>query len=207
MSESFNHKCRLCRREGIKLFLKGERCFSPKCPIDRKGAVPPGNRPVRKGRRRISEHGQQLREKQKLRRLYNLDEKQFRKYFVKAKKARTETAETVMQILESRLDNIVYRLGFAPSRETARQVIAHGHVRVNGKKVDIPSYQVKVGETISLSSKGLKIPSIELVLAKKEAIPGWLERKAAVGRVKRLPKREEIDVNVNEQVVIEYYSK
>lgn len=200
-------KCRLCRREGIKLFLKGERCFSPKCPIDRRGAVPPGVHGAKRTRGRHSEHSQQLREKQKLRRLYHLDEKQFKNYFFKAKKTKGETAESLVKLLESRLDNVVFRLGFVPSRLSARQLVNHGQITVNGKRVDIASYLVKSGDTIALSVRGLKMPIVTDTLAKKEALPEWLERKAAVGRVKRLPKGEEIDVNLNAQAVVEYYSK
>lgn len=200
-------KCRLCRREGIKLFLKGERCFSPRCPIDRKGAVPPGVHGAKRTRSRHSEHSQQLREKQKLRRLYHLDEKKFKDYFLKAKKTKGETAESLIKLLESRLDNVVFRLGFAPSRLSARQLVNHGQITVNGKKVDIPSYLVNSGEMIALSTRALKMPIVTETLTKKEGLPEWLERKAAVGRVKRLPKGEEIDVNLNAQAVVEYYSK
>lgn len=207
MPNSIGNKCRICRREGVKLFLKGERCFSPKCPIDRKGAVPPGGQTGKKSRRRLSEHGQQLREKQKLRRFYEIDEKQFRGYFAKAKKSKGETAQSFIQTLESRLDNIVYRLGFVSSRRMARQIITHGHIRIDGKKVDIPSYLVKEGQTISLTAEALKIPSIADTLGKKESLPAWLERKAAVGRMKRPPAKDEIDINVDEKAVVEYYSR
>lgn len=201
------NKCRICRREGVKLFRKGERCFSPKCPLERKGAVPPGSHGGQRRRSRLSDQGRQLREKQKMRRLYEVSEKQFRAYFEKARKLKGETAEALVRMLESRLDNIVYRLGFALSRRMAHQIISHGHILVNNKKVNISSYLVKEGETVALSLKGLKIPKMEEILGKKPNLPSWLERKAAVGRIKKLPKREEVDLNVNEQVVIEYYSR
>lgn len=201
------NKCRICRREGLKLFLKGERCFSPKCPLERKGAVPPGSQASQRRRTRISDYGRQLREKQKLKRLYGLGEKQFKTYFAKARKSKSQTIEALIQILESRLDSLVFRLGFAPSRLMARQIISHGHIRVDGEKVDIPSYQAREGQTITLSPKALKIPVIEELLARKETLPSWLERKAAVGRIKRLPRKDEVEVNIDEQTVLEYYSK
>jgi len=207
MRDSINAQCRLCRREKMKLFLKGERCFSPKCPLDRKGAVSPGARTSQRHRSRVSEYGIQLREKQKLKRLYGLREAQFKHYLEKAKKVREATGEVLFQLLESRLDNLVYRLGFAPARSTARQLVSHGHVTVDGKRVSFPFYQVKEGEVISLSPKSLEIPMVKEALAKKESLPEWLERKAVAGRMKRLPKRDEIEVNVDEQAVVEYYSR
>lgn len=207
MAKDNDGKCRLCRREGIKLFLKGARCLSPKCPIERKGAVPPGQHGAKR-RRRPSEFGSQLREKQKAKKIYSIKEKQFKNYFNRAKKVREATGEVLLQILESRLDNIVYRLGFAPSRAMARQLISHGHILVDGKKVDIASFEVKPGMTISLSSGGLKILPVMEWLARKEVIiPDWLEKKAAVGRIKRLPKREEIGGEINEQAIVEFYSR
>lgn len=207
MARSLDNKCRLCRREGVKLFLKGQRCFSPKCPLERKGAVSPGIHGGKRRRSRVSDYGRQLREKQKLKRLYSLREREFKRYFAKAKKVKGATGEALLQILGSRLDNLVFRLGFTSSRFQARQIVSHGHILVNGKKVDIPSYQVKPGETISLSLVGVKIPTVAENLAKKEALPSWLERKAAVGRMKRLPHREEIETDVDEQAVVEYYSR
>lgn len=202
-----DNKCRICRREGIKLFLKGERCLSPKCPLDRKGAVPPGVHGPQKTRKRLSDQGRQLREKQKMKRLYEVSERQFRIYFEKAKKQKGQTVEALVKFLESRLDNVVYRLGFVSSRKTARQIIVHGHIQVNNQKVDIPSYQAGEGETISLTTRGLKIQQVQESLKKEASLPSWLERKAAVGRVKRLPTREEVDLAVNDQAVIEYYSR
>lgn len=201
-------KCRLCRREGVKLFLKGARCLSLKCPIEKKGAVPPGVRGTRTRRRRLSEYGRQLREKQKAKRLYGVTEKQFRRYFEKAKKVRASTGEALMQILESRLDNIVSRLGLAPSRSVARQLVSHGHILVDGKKVDIPSYFVKEGNVVSLNPKAAKIPIVAQTLESSEiVVPDWLEKKAVAGRIKRLPKREEIEADVDEKLIIEFYSR
>lgn len=200
-------KCRLCRREGVKLFLKGTRCFSPKCPIERRGGVPAGQHGQR-GLRRLSEFGVQLREKQKAKRLYGVLERQFRRNFEQAAKVREATGEALLQLLETRLDNVVYRLGFTLSRGIARQLVTHGHISVDGKKVNIPSYRVRPGEIISLAPKGLKISQVKTALEEKDrVIPGWLERKAAVGKVVRLPKREEIDASINEQLIVEYYSR
>ena len=200
-------KCRLCRREGTKLFLKGERCFSPKCPLEKKGAVAPGQHGL-KMRRRLSEYGVQLREKQKAKRTYGVLERQFRRYFKKAFKKRGVTGEALLQLLESRLDNVVYRLGFVPSRSVARQLVRHGHILVDGKKVDIPSYQVKPGQVINLNPKAMKMEVVKKSLAeKKKEIPSWLQKKAAVGKIIRLPTREEIGADIAEQLIVEYYSR
>jgi small subunit ribosomal protein S4 len=207
MARYTDAKCRLCRRLGIKLFLKGKRCTSAKCPIDRKGAVPPGMRGT-KVHSRLSEYGTQLKEKQKAKRIYGVLERQFKKYFLEARKVRGASGEALLQILESRLDNIVYRLGFVNSRSIARQLISHGHFLVNNKKVNIPSFRVKPGDIISISAKGMKIPQISETFSEKSAIiPEWLEKKAAIGKVKRLPKREEIESDINEQLIVEFYSR
>lgn len=198
MARYLDAKCRLCRREGRKLFLKGERCYSPRCPIERKGAVPPGQH-GQKWRRRLSEYGQQLREKQKAKRIYGVLERQFKRYFEK---------KLPLQLLESRLDNVIYRLGFVPSRSVARQLVRHGHVLVDNKKVDIPSYQVKPGQLISLTPKALKMEVVKKSLAEKERkIPEWLQRKAAIGKMVHLPEKEEIDTDINESLIIEFYSR
>jgi len=201
-------KCRLCRREGIKLFLKGERCYSPKCPIERKGAVPPGQH-GQKRRRRMSDYGHQLREKQKVKRLYGVLERQFRRYFEKATKAKEETGKVLLQVLESRVDNALFRLGFTPSRSMARQLVSHGFVLVDGnKKVNIASQQLNPGQTISLTSGGLNLDYVKKSLAEKERkIPDWLTRKAAVGKMIRLPEREEIETDIDESLIVEYYSR
>jgi small subunit ribosomal protein S4 len=206
MTEEYNKKCRLCRASGEKLFLKGERCFS-KCPIDRKGAVPPGQHGAKR-KRKQSDYGVRLAEKQKLKKIYGLTERQMKKYFAQARKAKTATGEVLLQLLESRLDNLVYRLGFAPSRRFARQLVSHKHVLVEGKVVNIPSFNVKPVAVISLDEKASAMTGVKNILAKKDfTLPIWLERKATVGKFARLPKREEIDSKVNEQLVVEYYSK
>jgi len=200
-------KCRLCRREGTKLFLKGDRCFSPKCPIERKGAVPPGQHGPR-GRRRISEYGQQLREKQKAKRLYGVLERQFRRYYQEAAKTRGATGETLLQILESRLDNVVYRLGLTPSRSIARQLVSHGHVFVNDRRVNIASYRVKPEETIRLSQKGMKIPQVEKDWADRaKKLPRWLQRRGPIGKITRLPSQDEIETEIDNKLIIEHYSR
>lgn len=199
-------KCRLCRREGKKLFLKGDRCFSLKCPIDKKGAVPPG-KSGRKRRRRLSSYGEQLREKQKVKRSYGILERQLRKYFEEAKKSRGATGEVLLKKLELRLDNVLYRLGFAVSRSVSRQLVNHGHVLVDGEKVDIPSYQVKPGQTITLKSSSFNIPLVKKTMEKKEGLPAWLERKGGVGKVSRFPNRDDIDIDVDESLIVEFYSR
>lgn len=207
MARHLNAKCRMCRREGVKLFLKGERCFSPKCPIEKKGAQPPGQHgPKRK--RKISDFGAQLREKQKVKRMYQVLERQFRRYFEKVAKKREGVGERLLQTLETRLDNVIYRLGFVPSRSMARQLVSHGHVFVDGKKVDIPSFLVKPGQVISISSRALAFPFVQKSLAEEDRpVPGWLEKKAAAGKVIRLPQREEIESGINENLIVEFYSR
>lgn len=200
--------CRLCRREGLKLFLKAERCYTDKCAIDRK-AYGPGQHG--KYRRKVSEYGLQLREKQKARRYYGIMEKQFRNYFRKAEQKKGVTGENLLQILESRLDNIVYRLGFAGSRNEARQFITHGHFRINGKKVNIPSYLTKPGDEISVREKSrgtLRFKDL-WETAGQRALPDWLELDIDnwKGRVIRIPSRDEIDVPVSEHLIVELYSR
>lgn len=207
MARYTDAKCRLCRREGIKLFLKGERCYSPKCPIERKGAVPPGEHGLRR-RRRLSEYGQQLREKQKAKRLYGVLERQFRRYVEKSAKTQEATGEVLFQLLESRLDNIVYRLGLASSRSIARQLVSHGHAYVNDKRVNITSYQVKPGNTVRLGDKAMKIPQVEKNWKERaKNIPQWLQRKGPVGKMIRLPKRDEIEAVIDDKLIVEYYSR
>lgn len=199
-------KCRLCKREGKKLFLKGERCYSPKCPIEKKGVVPPGQHGQRR-KKKLSDYGYQLREKQKAKRIYGILERQFKRYFELAAKKKGATGETLLQLLETRLDNFIFRLGLVPSKSVARQTVSHGHVTVNGKKVNISSYLVKPGETVTLSPKGLNLPLVKEMLETKAKPPAWIERKATVGKMIRLPKREEIDTDINEQLIVEYYSR
>lgn len=207
MARYLGPKCRLCRREKTKLFLKGDRCNSPACPLDRRGAVPPGQHGLKTSRSRVSEYGRQLREKQKLKRTYGLLEKQLHHFFKKAQKSKKAAGEVLLQMLESRLDNIVFKLKFAPSRAFARQLISHKHVLVEGKKVNIPSSMVKPGEIISLDEKALKIEEVKKSLQAKEKLPAWLKKKAAVGQMVRLPERKEIEGDINEQLIVEYYSR
>jgi len=209
MARYLGAKCRLCRAAGKKLFLKGERCYSPKCPIERKGAVPPGEHGQKKrGGKRLSQYGEQLAEKQKVKRIYGVLEDQFRRYFQKALEAKEVTGKILLQFLERRLDNVVYRLGFAPSRSVARQLVRHGYILVDNKKVDIPSYQLEIGQVVSLAPKALKMEIISKSLGGKERkIPEWLQRRAAVGKIKRFPEREEIDTDINENLIVEFYSR
>ena len=190
----------------MKLFLKGERCYTH-CPIEKKGAVPPGQHGLKSSMRRMSDYGRQLREKQKVKRIYGLSERQMKNYFQKAFKVRQATGEALLQLLESRLDNVLYRLGFINSRQLARQLVGHKHVLVDGKKVNIPSYQLKKNQTVSLGSKALKLVSVKKALAEKTKIPEWLKKKAAVGQMVRLPKRDEIEGDINDQLIVEYYSR
>jgi small subunit ribosomal protein S4 len=201
--------CRLCRREGMKLFLKGTKCFSDKCPIEKRNFAPGQHGKDRKSK--IVGYGLQLREKQKTKRIYFAQEGQFRNYFEKAARAKGVTGELLLQQLERRLDNVVYRLGFGMSRRQARQLVRHGHIHVNGHKVDIPSYQVSVGEEIAVRQSSLKLPMLEPAkdFASHQNAPTWLDidRDNYKGRVLSLPKREDIHLPVNEQLIVELYSK
>jgi small subunit ribosomal protein S4 len=200
--------CRLCRREGLKLFLKGERCYTDKCAIERRN-YPPGEHG--QARPKFSEYSVQLREKQKLRRMYGVLEGQFRRYFQMADRAKGVTGETLLQLLERRLDNIVYRVGFATSRSEARQLVRHGHFRVNGRKVNVPSYLVRAGDTISVRERSQKVARIQgaLELAQRRGVPDWLEvtPESFAGRVKSLPVRSDLTMPINEKLVVELYSK
>ncbi len=202
-------KCRLCRREGRKLFLKGERCFTAKCPLERKGAIPPGQHGYKAARAKLAVYGQQLREKQKVKRIYGLRERQFKNLFLKAVKNPEATGTKLLQLLESRLDNVVYRLGFALSRSAARQLVKHGHILVNDRKVTIPSYQVKEGDKIRLKKEIIENSDVQkaLEVSQKRGLPAWVERKKAVGVFKRLPEREELDADIKEQLIVEFYSR
>lgn len=200
--------CRLCRREGEKMFLKGDRCYGDKCAIERR-PYPPGM--AGKKRPRDSEYRVQLREKQKTKRIYGLLEKQFRQYYELANRQQGITGENLLRILESRLDNVVYRLGFAKSRDEARQVVRHGHVMVNGRRVNIPSYRVRGGDMVAIApkSRDLLVIKTALIASEKTEVPGWLEVdiEKLFGTVLSLPTREQIDVSVKEQLIIELYSK
>ena len=202
-------KCRLCRREGMKLFLKASRCFSDKCAIERRGYAPGEHGKSR--RVKETNYGLQLREKQKARRIYGLLERQFRHYFTKASVAKGVTGEVLLQMLERRIDNVVFRLGFAGNRATARQLVRHGHVLVNGRKVDIPSFLVKTGDEIAIRDRSKKLTVIQSSLEsrKGQSTPEWLELNADQlhGRVLSIPTRDSIPVPINEQLIVELYSK
>ena len=201
--------CRLCRREGMKLFLKGAKCFSDKCPIEKRNFAPGQHGKDRKAK--IVGYGLQLREKQKAKRIYFTQEGQFRNYFEKAARTRGVTGYMLLQQLERRLDNVVYRLGFAVSRRQARQLVRHGHVAVDGRKVNIPSYQVSQGEEITIRENSKKVPILEIAkeFASHQPLANWLEidRDNYKGRILSLPKREDIQLPVNEQLIVELYSK
>lgn len=200
--------CRLCRREGSELFLKGERCYTDKCAIKRR-SYPPGQHG--QGRIKVSDYGVQLREKQKVRRIYGILENQFRGYFETADRMKGVTGENLLFLLERRLDNVVYRLGFATSRDEARQLVRHSHFTLNGRKANIPSMQVKAGDVIQLREKSRKIAvigeSLEAVV--RRGIPQWLEldKDAFKGTVKTSPVREDITMPIQEQLIVELYSK
>jgi small subunit ribosomal protein S4 len=209
MARYTDSSCRLCRRERQKLFLKGTKCFTEKCPVERR-AFPPGQHGQSR-RTKISEYGVQLREKQKVRRMYGLMETQFRNYFEKALKQTGRTGETLVKMLERRLDNVVYRLGLAPSRKAARQLVTHGHFLVNNKPVDIPSYLLKAGDTIQVrdKSKKLEILHASMKRMKDAAMLPWLslDKAAMVGTFLNVPERADIPLNADEQLIVELYSK
>ncbi|MDR3271531.1 MAG: 30S ribosomal protein S4 [Peptococcaceae bacterium] len=201
--------CRLCRREGIKLFLKADRCYSAKCALDRRPFAP-GQHGKSRGKK-PTEYGLQLREKQKARRIYGVMEGQFRRYFAEAARQKGMTGENLLRLLERRLDNVVFRLGFALSRPEARQLVRHGHVTVNGKRVNIPSYLVRVGENVAISEKSLSTPRIKEILegSSSRALPVWLslDANAAAGTVIALPTREDIQLPIQEHFIVERYSR
>jgi small subunit ribosomal protein S4 len=200
--------CRLCRREGTKLFLKGDRCFSEKCAIERR-AYPPGMHG--QGRVRFSDYGVQLREKQKVKRMYGLLEKQFRQTFDRAASMKGRAGENLLLLLERRLDNVVFRMGYATSRAEARQLLKHGHFKVDGKKVQTPSILVKPGMEVSLREKSQKVERVSAALETLEgrSLPQWLEldKESQKGTVKQLPVREDITLPIDEQLIVELYSK
>jgi len=204
--------CKLCRREGEKLFLKGERCFTPKCAFDRRGYAPGQHgKSAQFRRRRESDYNRQLRAKQKARRIYGVLERQFRRYYEVSLKRRGLTGFNLLQILESRLDNVVYRLGYADSRAQARLLVTHGHFAVNGRRTDVPSMLVSPDDVISVRDGSRKRTYFKNLteLAEAKNIPSWLTRdvKDFSGKVIRLPERSEIDGNLNEQLIVEYYSR
>ncbi|MER3416819.1 MAG: 30S ribosomal protein S4 [Gemmataceae bacterium] len=211
MAREVDAVCRLCRREGIKLYLKGSRCFTPKCALDRRN-TPPGMHTFRRGK--PSEYGRRLREKQKLKRFYGLSEKQFRRLFEIASRSPENTGEVLLSLMERRLDNVVHRLGFMVSRRAARQFIAHGHVLVNGRRVDIPSYLVKPGDVITVKKRARSLDLVRPLLQDNPPpVPDYLERVSTdppEGKVLRLPTRDDVDErirDINEQLIIEFMSR
>ena len=201
--------CRLCRREAMKLFLKGERCYTEKCAIEKRNFPPGQHGKTRKAK--LAGYGVQLREKQKVKRIYGVLEDQFRRYFESADRTRGITGETLLQLLERRLDNAIYRLGFATSRPQARQLVRHGHFLVNGKKVNIPSYSLKAGDVVTVRTTSAQNAAIQHAIeeVKGRGIPEWLsfDSGALTGRVTSLPTREQINLPVQEQLIVELYSK
>jgi len=210
MSRNTGADCRQCRREGQKLLLKGTRCYTEKCALDRRG-YGPGQHGNSKGKKKISQYGIQLREKQKLRRYYCLSESQFNGYFHDAARKRGVTGENFIKILESRLDNVVYRMGFALSRKQSRQLINQGHILVNGKKVDIPSYLLKIGDTVEIKSKSRSLLTVtDAINTTRTSTPqSWLEvdYDNCRGKVQALPAREDLDFPIREELIVEFYSK
>ncbi len=209
MARNLDAKCRQCRREGEKLFLKGEKCFTDKCAVERR-AYPPGQHGQKKNNRQ-SEYGGQLREKQKVRRIYGMMEGQFRLTFKRADQARGITGENLLQMLECRLDNVTYRMGFGASRSEARQVVRHNSILVNGKRVNIPSYQVHPGDVVEVAEKSknhLRLKSA-LAAAEQRGFPEWIDvdAKAMKGTYKAHPQRSELPATINEHLIVELYSK
>ena len=210
MARDLEASCRKCRREGEKLFLKGARCHTHRCAVARR-EYPPGQHGARRTRTKMSNFGLQLREKQKTKRIYGVLEKQFRGYFAKAVKTKGVTGYTLLQFLERRLDNVVYRMGFAASRKQARQIVCHGYAHVNGKKVNIPSFLIKKGDEVELrfKKKGEKLVKENIETSKVRNIPEWVnvDEQQFKGKVLRLPEREDIEFPVNEQLIVELYSR
>lgn len=203
--------CKLCRREEEKLYLKGEKCFTDKCPVSRRPYAPGMHGRRRQYRRKVSDYGLQLREKQKARRIYGLFEAQFRRYFAEAERQKGVTGTNLLRMLEMRLDNAVYRLGIGASRNQARQMVLHGHIEVNGRKVNVASYQVKPGDVIAVRERSRRLGEFrELPQALEgRAVPDWLSLDAAQlrGQVVSLPSREAIDIPLREQLIVEFYSR
>ncbi len=212
MSRYTGPVCRLCRREGIKLYLKGEKCYGPKCPLSRR-PYPPGADKTKRQRRKMSEYAIRLREKQKLRRHYHMSESQFRRFFEMAESIRGRTDDNLVILLERRLDNVIYRLGLAPSRKAARQMVSHGHFLVNGRRVTIPSYLVKSGDVIEVRERSKKLDIIKSAVESinLDSIPEWLEfdLSGLKARVVNIPTMEQIDLDipVNTHFIVEFYSR
>lgn len=208
MARYIDADCRRCRRYGEKLYLKGEKCFTPKCPFEKR-PYPPGDR--RFGRRRVSDRGLQLREKQRARYIYGVLERQFRRYYEEALRLPGVSGDNLLRLLEMRLDNVVYRLGWAESRDQARQIVSHGHIALNGRKTDIPSAQVKVGNVISWTARGQRSAYYRNAVDQvgSRSVPSWLalDEETFTGRVVALPQPSEIDALFNVRAIIEYYSR
>lgn len=205
--------CRLCRREGLKLYLKGERCYKPACAIDQRGQQPPGDhKDTRRGK--LTGYAEQLREKQKVKRIYGILERQFRSYFEKSVRQKGVTGESLLFLLERRLDNVVFRLGYATSHAQARQLVTHGHITVNGRKVNIASFQVRVGDQVAIKESVKVNPLVQAAFqtagGRGGGRPAWLEitdPNNMVGRIVSLPRREDVDATIREQLIVELYSK
>ncbi len=208
MARTIEPDCRQCRREGCKLFLKGERCTTKKCAMERRPVIP-GQHGNSKRRVAFSEYGTQLREKQKVRRMYGILERQFREYYEKANKMQGATGEVMLSLIERRLDNVVYRMGIGTSRKQARQMVNHGLITVNGKRVDIPSYQVKSGDIIAVKENKQDNEAFKDLKGSKIVMPKWLEfdTNTLSGKILALPSREDIDSDIKEQLIVEFYSR
>ena len=208
MARTIEPDCRQCRREGCKLFLKGERCTSKKCAMERRPVIP-GQHGNSKRRVAFSEYGTQLREKQKVKRMYGILEKQFREYYDKANKMKGATGEVMLTLIERRLDNVAYRMGIGASRKQCRQMVNHGLITVNGKRVDIPSYTVKAGDIIGIKENKQDNANIKELKGVKTVMPKWLEfdTNTLTGKILALPSREDIDSDIKEQLIVEFYSR
>ena len=206
MAKLIGPDCRQCRREGCKLFLKGERCTTKKCAMERRPVVPGQHGAARK---RVTQYGTQLREKQKVKKAYGILEKKFREYYEEAERMKGVTGENMLSLLERRLDNVVYRMGIGASRSECRQIVNHGHITVNGKRVNIPSYQVKVGDVIAIKENKQDLEMFKQLKGMKIVMPKWLEfnSEKLEGKILALPKREDIDLNIQEHLIIELYSR
>ena len=206
MAKLIGASCRQCRREGCKLFLKGERCTSKKCAFERRQTLPGQHGAARK---RVTEYGLQLREKQKVKRAYGILEKQFRKYYEEAERMKGITGENMLSLIERRLDNVVYRMGIGASRSECRQIVNHGHITVNGKRVNIPSFLVKVGDVIAIKENKRDLEMFKELKGMKIIMPKWLEfdSEKLEGKILALPTREDIDLNIKEHLIIELYSR
>ena len=208
MARTIEPDCRQCRREGCKLFLKGERCTSKKCAMERRPVIP-GQHGQSRRRVTFSEYGTQLREKQKVKRMYGILEKQFREYYEEAERMKGVTGENMLSLIERRLDNVVYRMGIGASRKQCRQIVNHGHITVNGKRVNIASYLVKAGDVVAVKENKQELESFKAIKGMKVVMPKWVEfdTNTLSGKIVALPKREDIDADIKEQLIIELYSR